>query len=583
MILNEDLRGKVAVVTGGAGGIGQAMGRRFGQEGMKVVLADVLAEPLDEATRALAAEGIEAVGVVTDVTDYSSVESLAKEALDRFGAVHVVCNNAGTGGVSEGYMWEHDLADWRWGIDVNVLGVIHGIKAFVPILLEQGEGHVVNTCSGNGGFAPIARGAMGGPATAVYPMTKAAVLCLTESLYTHLEMTGTRVRAHVLFPGGFLNTGIWESWRHRPLRYAATQERQTPEQTLAGVVARFEAAGAGVQFTPLETVADQVVEGIRADRFWMMGPPAPSEEVVRRKAASILARGEPDYLVDVLGQHAGREPQTERREELSTTAVRYGPRPPEAQVDHEIDATKAPIATEALTVTYLTDPEIVAAVLPKPLEPAAEPLVRVQLQRVQIGDRPPLGSAVFSVTARHGEVQGDYPLLMPQSTEQSVTGGRETFGEPKKLAHIVVERDGDRVTASVDRLGYHLISVNGRITGPAELPPDQMNTEFYFKFLRAPDGNGITDPHLVHGEYHRHYELLGESIDGTLELGESPLDPLADIVIRQITSITWCRRRTIQVGRIAARVPQEWLLPYVHQRYDDVALLAAPRPEPTRV
>jgi NAD(P)-dependent dehydrogenase (short-subunit alcohol dehydrogenase family) len=306
-----DLRGKTVVVTGGAGGIGQAMGRRFGQEGMKVVLADVLAGPLADAARALADEGIEAVGVVADVTDYSSVESLAKQALDRFGAVHVVCNNAGTGGVSEGYMWEHDLADWRWGIDVNVLGVIHGIKAFVPILIEQGEGHVVNTCSGNGGFAPIARGAMGGPATAVYPMTKAAVLCLSESLYTHLEMTGTRVRAHVLFPGGFLNTGIWESWRHRPERYAATQERRTPDQTLAKVVARFEAGGAHVEFTRLETVAEQVLDGIRADRFWMMGPPTPADQVVSSKAASILARREPDYLVDVLGQHAENAPETE--------------------------------------------------------------------------------------------------------------------------------------------------------------------------------------------------------------------------------------------------------------------------------
>lgn len=300
----SDLRGKTAVVTGGAGGIGQALGRRFGREGMKVVLADVLAEPLAEATRALVDEGVDAVGVVTDVTDYSSTEALATESLARFGAVHVVCNNAGTGAVSEGYMWEHDLADWRWGIDVNVLGVIHGIKAFVPILLEQGEGHVVNTCSGNGGFAPIARGAMGGPATAVYPMTKAAVLCLTESLYTHLEMTGTRVRAHVLFPGGFLNTGIWESWRHRPQRYAATQQRRTSETTLAGVVARFEAAGAHVDFTPLDRVADQVIDGIRDDRFWMMGPPTPTDQVVTSKAASILARGEPDYLVDVLGQHA---------------------------------------------------------------------------------------------------------------------------------------------------------------------------------------------------------------------------------------------------------------------------------------
>ncbi|GAB4725377.1 hypothetical protein MOKP126_50210 [Mycobacterium avium subsp. hominissuis] len=132
--------------------------------------------------------------------------------------------------MSEGYLWEHDLADWRWGIDVNVLGVIHGLKAFVPILLERGEGHVVNTCSGNGGFAPIARGAMGGPATAVYPMTKAAVLCVTESLYTHLEMTGTRVRAHVLFPGGFLNTGIWESWRHRPPRYARRSNAARPSR-----------------------------------------------------------------------------------------------------------------------------------------------------------------------------------------------------------------------------------------------------------------------------------------------------------------------------------------------------------------
>ncbi|WP_165606991.1 acetoacetate decarboxylase family protein, partial [Mycobacterium mantenii] len=170
---------------------------------------------------------------------------------------------------------------------------------------------------------------------------------------------------------------------------------------------------------------------------------------------------------------------------MTTNAVRYGPRPPEAQVDHEIDATKAPIATEAVTVTYLTDPEIVAAVLPKPLEPAAEPLVRVQLQRVRIEGMAPFGSAVFSVTARHGDREGDYPLFMPQSTEQSVTGGRETFGEPKKLAHIEVDRDADRVSATVDRLGHRLITVNGQVTGPAELPPDQMNTEFYFKFLRA--------------------------------------------------------------------------------------------------
>lgn len=256
--------------------------------------------------------------------------------------------------------------------------------------------------------------------------------------------------------------------------------------------------------------------------------------------------------------------------------IRYAARPPAERVDHEIDATKAPIATEAVTVTYLTDPEIVKAVLPRPLEPAAEPIVRISLQRVVIDGRPPFGSAVFSVAARHGDVEGDYPLFMPQSTEQSVTGGRETFGEPKKLGEINVERDGEAVRATVGRHGYKLITVDGRVTGDAPLPPDQVNIEFYFKFLRAPDGDGITDPHLVYGSYHRHYEVF-ESIDATVELGDSPLDPVADVAIRELRSVTWCRRRTIQTAKIAEHVPQEWLLPFVHQRYDDVALLAAPR------
>jgi NAD(P)-dependent dehydrogenase (short-subunit alcohol dehydrogenase family) len=299
-----ELTGKIGVVTGGAGGIGTAIGRRFGQEGMKVVLADVLPDPLQQTVDQLRSEGIDAIGVATDVTDYSSVERLAKETVAHFGGVDVVCNNAGTGSVSEGYMWEHDLADWRWGIDVNVLGVIHGIKAFVPLLLERGSGDVVNTSSGNGGIAPIGRGAMGGPAGAVYPMTKAAVLCLTESLHTHLEMAGGQVRAHVLFPSGFLNTGIWESWKNRPERYAPTQERHGPNQSLDAVVDRFETAGVKVQFTPLEQVAAQVVEGLLSGSFWMMGPPSASDQIALKKAQSLVERGAPDYLVDILTKSA---------------------------------------------------------------------------------------------------------------------------------------------------------------------------------------------------------------------------------------------------------------------------------------
>jgi NAD(P)-dependent dehydrogenase (short-subunit alcohol dehydrogenase family) len=271
---------------------------------MHVVLADVVSDALDEAVSQLQAEGLDATGVVTDVTDYGSVQNLVEQSMAHHGRIDIVCNNAGTGSVSEGYLWEHDLADWRWGIDVNVLGVIHGIKAFVPALLAQGSGHVINTCSGNGGIAPIARGAMGGPAGGVYPLTKAAVLCLTESLYTHLEMAGGQVQAHVLFPSGFLNTGIWESWRNRPDRYAATQERHAPNQTLNAVVERFRSAGAQVQFTPLETVADQVIRGLTEGSFWMMGPPSASDDVALQKARSLVDRTPPTYLVDLLAKSA---------------------------------------------------------------------------------------------------------------------------------------------------------------------------------------------------------------------------------------------------------------------------------------
>jgi acetoacetate decarboxylase len=261
--------------------------------------------------------------------------------------------------------------------------------------------------------------------------------------------------------------------------------------------------------------------------------------------------------------------------------VRYGARPPVERVDHEVDATTAPIATEAVTVTYLTDPDVIAAVLPRPLEPAAEPVVRVSLQRVVMPGRPAFGSGVFSVAARHGAVQGEYPLFMPQSTEQSVIGGRETFGEPKKLGDISVERTGDDVVATISRLGFPLVSVRGSVTGPAASPPHGEAIEFYFKFLRAPDGNGITDPHLVYGRYNRHYEIW-EAMDAVVELGDSPLDPVADLAIRKVTSVTWCRRRTRQTAEIVQRVPQEWLLPFVHQRYDDIALLDA-RPQPATV
>ena len=153
-------------------------------------------------------------------------------------------------------------------------------------------------------------------------------------------------------------------------------------------MARFEAAGAHVEFTR-STVADHQVVDEWANRFWMMGPPTPTSQVVDEGDID-LARGEPDYLVEHRPRPACREIKPkEELKGLNTTAVRYGPRPPEAQVDHEIDAAKAPVATEAVTVASLTDPEIVAAVLPKPLKRRPNHWCGSALQRVRIGGRPP--------------------------------------------------------------------------------------------------------------------------------------------------------------------------------------------------
>ncbi len=213
----QNLGGKTAVVTGGGGGIGRALGERFLAEGMRVALADIDA-PLLAATVAELRErhGDAVIGVPTDVSLLESVEALRDAAVAAFGAVHLVCNNAGIPSGSDGALWEHHVNDWRWALDVNVLGVIHGINAFVPMLLAQGEGHVVNTSSSNGTFAPLSN-------SAVYATTKSAVTTITECLYGQLRALDSPVQASLMLPStrspGALNTGIWRPGRNRPDRY----------------------------------------------------------------------------------------------------------------------------------------------------------------------------------------------------------------------------------------------------------------------------------------------------------------------------------------------------------------------------
>lgn len=283
--------GQVAVVTGAASGIGLAMARRFAAEGLKVVLADVEEGALGKAAAELREDGADVHARVVDVGERSEVVALAEDAYSTYGAVHVLCNNAGVGSGAEGRMWEHDPNDWKWAFAVNVWGVFHGIQAFVPRMIAAGEpGHVVNTSSGDGGIAPL-------PTASVYAVTKAAVVTMTESLYAHLKAEHARVGASVLFPGPhMLRTGLWESHRNRPVRYAKARPRKTPYRSLGQWEAAMRESGHDVLFTPVEQVADLVAEGVRRDRFWLLPESEHSDRQIRARSQSMLDRADPSYL-----------------------------------------------------------------------------------------------------------------------------------------------------------------------------------------------------------------------------------------------------------------------------------------------
>ncbi len=284
-----DLRDRVAVVTGGASGIGKALAERFAAEGMRLVLADVEQGALDATVAGLRETGAEVVGVTTDVTSFESVDALAGAAYDAFGAVHVLCNNAGVGPPG-GLVWETTPNDWRWTFGVNVFGVAHGIQAFVPRMLAAGEeGVVVNTSSPDGPIAPM-------PQASVYAATKCAVTCLTECLAAQLEAEGSRLRAAVFYPSGrgLLDTGLWTSDRNRPAELARERPRSTPAMTVAALREK------GMPVQPLDELADLVVDGITDGRFVLVLD-ADRHAATLRERAEAFARAENPTVVHQLG------------------------------------------------------------------------------------------------------------------------------------------------------------------------------------------------------------------------------------------------------------------------------------------
>lgn len=270
----HDLAGKVAVVTGAASGIGLAVARQLGADGMLVMLADVEEPALAAAADALAAEGIETAATVVDVSDADSVQSLAAATLDRFGTAHVVCNNAGV--VGSGAAWQLPMSTWNWVMGVNFFGVVHGIRAFLPHLIAQGEGHVVNTAS--------VAGLLASPWLSPYNASKHAVIAVSESLHHELANIGSPVGVSVLCPG-FVRTRIADGDRNRPARYSSTGE---DEQGLQQVRDAIEAAIEGG--TDPAVVAKLVRDAIINNKFWILTHPEFNDPVIARFRGAIMGR-----------------------------------------------------------------------------------------------------------------------------------------------------------------------------------------------------------------------------------------------------------------------------------------------------
>jgi NAD(P)-dependent dehydrogenase (short-subunit alcohol dehydrogenase family) len=280
----EDFRGKTAVITGAASGIGRALAEQAVVEGMRVLIADVDAEALERTRAALDTSGSTIVCAVVDVADAQAVEALAERAWRELGGVHLLFNNAGV--MVGGFSWERSLADWRWVLDVNLWGVIHGIRAFVPRMIARGEAaHVINTAS----VAAL----VAGPLLSPYLASKHAVLAITESLHHELALVGSPVRAALLCPGA-VRTGIGRSERTRPTAHDERGRRGDAdtvfEQTL---IAGIEAGSAP------RSVAGFTFEALREDRFWILPHPE-FKRLVDKRARSIIDETNPTYERDLI-------------------------------------------------------------------------------------------------------------------------------------------------------------------------------------------------------------------------------------------------------------------------------------------
>jgi NAD(P)-dependent dehydrogenase (short-subunit alcohol dehydrogenase family) len=278
----KNFRGKVAVITGAASGIGRGLAERFAAEGMKVVLADIEPEALAQAEAEIKAQGATALAIRTDVSKAGDVKALAEKTMDAFGAVHVLCNNAGVINAADRPLWECTQAELEWVVGVNLWGVIHGVRIFVPIMLEQDtEGHIVNTAS-VGGLISSAH-------DAIYTMTKHGVVAISETIHLALANRESKVKVSVLCPG-FINTRLVDAGRNRPAELDSMTECLDPEQkqrirTMSQVLQQG--------MSPSQ-VADHVFKAIREEKFYVFTHPAEFRKDVKFRMENVLQERNPE-------------------------------------------------------------------------------------------------------------------------------------------------------------------------------------------------------------------------------------------------------------------------------------------------
>ena len=284
----KDFNGKLAVVTGGASGVGFAIGEALAKEGAKVILTDIEQESLEASTATLAEQSLNVSCKVADVSDSTSVHELAKWCQSEHGSVHLLFNNAGVAPAELLPIWDTKPNDWKWAYGVNVMGVLHGIQAFVPDMLAHGEdARVINTCSGNGAFINL-------PSTPIYTSSKASVSSISEVLKLQLEQAEANVKVSILFPGPHtVRTKLFSAERNRPEELARDPNAPAhPISSVEDMLEMMSSMGIEMETTEPEEVAAFCLSMIKKGNYWINPVNEKSEQAFKDRVDSIISRSD---------------------------------------------------------------------------------------------------------------------------------------------------------------------------------------------------------------------------------------------------------------------------------------------------